>query len=200
MKSEESNTKDVKETTRGALARTHVAATLDSVQESSATPPDKAQGIFGGWVTETSGRQRLSGGGGEEHLRDVRGTSPNSLAFFSLQSLGGRISAGDSIPPVMLDPDDINITADHLERHGGMQHLYDVVRSSPGWTLLIFEGSASANKESSANGLPIWSFDQLVTMGERYGYMMRDNLKLVGALREYMNSGNFRTHKVTFSR
>ncbi|EOD13488.1 hypothetical protein EMIHUDRAFT_212567 [Emiliania huxleyi CCMP1516] len=80
--------------------------------------------------------------------------------------LGGRISAGDSIPPVMLDPDDINITADHLERHGGMQHLYDVVRSSPGWTLLIFEGSASANKESSANGLPIWSFDQLVTMGE----------------------------------
>ena len=47
-----------------------------------------------------------------------------------------------------------------------MQHLYDVVRSSPGWTLLIFEGSASANKESSANGLPIWSFDQLVTMGE----------------------------------
>jgi len=60
-------------------------------------------------------------------------------------SIGARLSAGDMVPPVLV----------------GEEIIYDKIRSSPGWTLLLFEGDAGANEEATANGLPIKSYDQL---------------------------------------
>jgi len=64
-------------------------------------------------------------------------------------SLGTRLSAGDMVPPVLVN-DEI---------------IYDVIRSSPGWTLLMFEGDVGANAEALANGLPVLSYDQLQAVG-----------------------------------
>lgn len=63
---------------------------------------------------------------------------------------GARTAAGDSVPPVLVN---------------GM-NLYDFIKSSPGWTLLFFEGDAGANNEMSKNGLPVLSFAELQALGE----------------------------------
>jgi len=68
--------------------------------------------------------------------------------------VGARICAGDPVPPVMVDFDSLR------------QNLYDVIKSSSGWTLLMFEGNPLANLESHKNGLPIWSDTQMLQMGQ----------------------------------
>ena len=84
-------------------------------------------------------------------------TTPPAAARILFQSfpgwsgtIGARLCAGDPVPPVLID--------------GGV-NSYDFLRSSPGWTLMLFEGMASANEEASTAGLPVLSYAELQSLG-----------------------------------
>lgn len=65
-------------------------------------------------------------------------------------AVGARVCAGDSVPPVLAD---------------GV-NLYDMIKASRGWTLLLFEGDAGANEEAGESGLPVLSYAQLQALGQ----------------------------------